>query len=296
MHSSNRTAALRWAGLAFSLIFSLAAAAAETATSTSSVAPVSRTAVTSAASSGTSTAAPRNDVPLHQETAFYGATLKHGIPISGTAKRVIRRLADGTWEYRFDVDSFLADIHEWVIFHYNDSRIVPIRYHYQLTGWAVPDRNARLDFNWQTMHVRNDVKNKPWLMKIHPGVLDRLGSQLQLRQDIKAGRRDLFYYVADGGELKDYRFAVVGPETLKTRKVGTVQTLKVREIRDPGAKRKTDLWFAPGWDYLLVKLVQIEPDGTRYEIFLDHAQIPGRRIGDWSKEDKTDASLMPGRH
>lgn len=115
-------------------------------------------------------------IPLHEETAFYGAVLKHGIPISGTAKRVIVRRKDGRWEYRFDVDSFFADIHEKVIFRYRGNQIIPLHYYYQLTGWAVPDRRAQLDFNWQTMHVRNLVKNKPWLMKIHPGVLDRLGS------------------------------------------------------------------------------------------------------------------------
>jgi len=290
----NRSWSLRQAVLALTLIFWMTAAAGAPATSSSAPAPQTATPPTQSPDNGT--ADPANDVPLHQETAFYGATIKHGIPIQGTAKRVIVRHADGTWEYRFDVDSFLADIHEWVIFHYTGSHVVPLHYHYELTGWAVPDRNTRLDFDWQTMHVRNDVRNKPWRMKIHPGVLDRLGSQLQLRQDIKAGRKELLYYVADGGELKDYRFAVVGPEMLKTRKVGTVRTLKVREVRDPGAQRKTDLWFAPGWDYLLVKLVQVEPDGTRYEIYLDHAQIPGRRIGDWDKKDSAERNPMPGRH
>lgn len=234
-----------------------------------------------------------NPVPLHEETAFYGAMLKHGIPISGTAKRVIVRRQDGRWEYRFDVDSFFADIHEKVIFRYSGDQIIPLHYHYQLTGWAVPDRSAQLDFNWQKMRVRNLVKDKPWLMKIHPGVLDRLGSQLQLRQDVKAGKKKMLYYVADGGELKDYRFAVVGPETLDTRKLGVVDTIKVREVRAPGKQRRTELWFAPKWDYLLVKLLQVEPDGTEYEIFLDHARIPGKRIGDWSQPE---SNPMPGKH
>jgi hypothetical protein len=33
------------------------------------------------------------------------------------------------------------------------------------------------------------------------------------------------------------------------------------------------MWFAPDQDYLLVRLLQIEPDGSEYEISIDEAQF-----------------------
>lgn len=235
-------------------------------------------------------------IVLHQEVAYYGATLKHGIPISGTAKRSIVRQDDNTWEYRFDVDSFFADIHEWVKFRYNGQQVIPERYHYKLTGWAVPDRGTDLSFNWQKGQVTDLNAHKIWPVKLHPGVMDKLGSQLQLRQDIKAGKKDLHYAVAEDGKLEDYHFAVVGPEKLDTRKLGKINTVRVREVRPPSKKRKTILWFAPKWDYLLVKLLQVEPDGTRYEIFLDHALVRGQRIGDWSHSKGDETLPLKSKH
>ena len=33
------------------------------------------------------------------------------------------------------------------------------------------------------------------------------------------------------------------------------------------------MWFAPELDYLLVRLIQVEPDGSRYEVRLEDADL-----------------------
>lgn len=210
--------------------------------------------------------------------AKYSASLEKGIPFSGSATRTLKQRDDGLWEYRFDVDSFIADIRESLLLEWDGRRVIPLEYRYKLSGMMIPDRAARLDFDWNKYRVRNDIKDKPWYMDIHRGVLDKLGFQLQLRQDLKAGKRRMVYEIADGGQLKEYEFRVVGETVLNTDNHGAVRTVQVEKVREPYKKRETDLWFAPEWDYLLVRMVQVESDGTRYEINLDEARLPGKHI------------------
>ena len=48
-------------------------------------------------------------------------------------------------------------------------------------------------------------------------------------------------------------------------------------MRDPTkSKRKTVLWFAKDWDYLLVRLHQAETDGKEYQIMLKDGSVDGK--------------------
>lgn len=218
------------------------------------------------------------EVELNPIHAKYSAKLEKGVPFQGSATRSLEQRDDGRWLYRFDVDSLIADIQESLVLEWDGRRVIPIEYNYKLSGLVVPNRTAQLSFDWDSFQVLNDVKDQPWYMPIHAGVLDKLGFQLQLRQDLKAGKRRMIYEIADGGQLKEYEFKVMGEEVIDTEDQGEVNTVLVEKIREPYKKRKTHLWFAPEWDYLLVRMVQVENDGTRYEINLDEARLPGQNI------------------
>lgn len=44
------------------------------------------------------------------------------------------------------------------------------------------------------------------------------------------------------------------------------------------SNRKTILWFAKDWDYLLVRLYQMETDGKEYQIMLKEGTIDGKTV------------------
>lgn len=202
---------------------------------------------------------------LKPSTAEYSASFKSGIPINGTATHTLIQLSHNIWRYQLNVDSLFADVNESVYFQFNNGKVVPITYHYQRSGWAVNDRSATLEFNWQKRKVLNDVQGFPWSMDIPHNAIDKLGYQLQIKLDLMAGKQDLVYQVADGGYLKEFRFNIKGEETIDTE-LGEVTAVVVKKVRSEAVQRDSTLWFAKEWDYLLVKLIQIESDGERYEI------------------------------
>lgn len=61
--------------------------------------------------------------------------------------------------------------------------------------------------------------------------------------------------------------------------VGTVDAIKVERVRDPTqSKRITVLWFAKDWDFLLVRLQQVESDGKEYQIILEEGRVNNKVV------------------
>ncbi|OGA13369.1 MAG: hypothetical protein A3G25_04540 [Betaproteobacteria bacterium RIFCSPLOWO2_12_FULL_63_13] len=70
--------------------------------------------------------------------------------------------------------------------------------------------------------------------------------------------------VADTRGLSRNRYAIAGRETLKTE-AGEFEALKVVKQREPGDSRETEIWFALKRDYLPLRVLVIEKDGTRLD-------------------------------
>lgn len=204
--------------------------------------------------------------------ATYTASMDKGISLNGTAKRTLTRKKGGVWLYRTDVDSFIADIDESLILKWENNRVIPLRYRYKLSGFLIKDREQSIDFDWEAGVATGKDEGKSFELELRDGALDPLGFQLQLSQDIKAGKRDMTYHVIDGDDYDEDRFSILDKEPLKTNR-GSINTLKAEKVRDKDSKRQTLMWFAPEADYLLVRLLQTEPDGSRYELRLNRSDL-----------------------
>jgi hypothetical protein len=157
-----------------------------------------------------------------------------------------------------------------------DAGIRPDYYHYQRTGGA-KEREAKLAFDWERMVVENNVEDSPWEMDIPADTIDKLASQLGMMHALANGQHDITFNIADGGKLKEYRFKVVGTETLELP-AGTFETVKVTKLRD-NKKRETYIWCAPALNYLPVRIWQREKDNSKYqsdlESFSDSLRVTG---------------------
>ena len=83
-------------------------------------------------------------VELLPHKAKYSAYIKKGISMKGDAIRELKPLKNGQWLYRFDVESFAADIEESTIFSWNDGRITPLNYKYILSPFFASDRKRKV--------------------------------------------------------------------------------------------------------------------------------------------------------
>ena len=222
-----------------------------------------------AASASTDTS---NTSELTPYEASYTASMSKGVSLNGQGIRTLTSQGNNVWLYRTDVDSFIADINESLIFKWENGHVIPLRYRYRLSGFLIKDRKQSIDFNWQKGIATGKYRGESFEVQLEEGTLDPLGYQLQLHQDLKAGKRDITYRVLDKGDYDTDRFAVIAEESLSDRG-HTMKTLKAEKVREEDSKRQTLMWFDPEQNYLLARLLQVEPDGSEYELRLKDARV-----------------------
>ncbi|MFT5211045.1 MAG: hypothetical protein ACI9CE_002776 [Flavobacterium sp.] len=225
-----------------------------------------------------------NKMKMHDGPSLYRAEYKadyKGLPIKATGIRELTKDESGTYTLSSTATSFLVSISESSVFNVVDHKIKPIEYQYHRTGIG-KRRDAVLNFDWQKMKVLNNVQSTPWQMAISDASMDKLVYQLQMREDLVAIKESgqawpqLSYEIADGGKLKIYEFEVVGAEVIDTP-IGKVDTLKIVRIKHR-KNRETAFWLAPEYEFLLVRLQQLEGNGKGFELLLKNAVFDGKKL------------------
>lgn len=209
---------------------------------------------------------PAPDSFLTPYTAVYSTVWKKGISLKVEGKQTLSKKSDDLWAFVFSANSMIASLDESSTFRVEQHQIIPIIYEYK-SAVLGKKRTATLTFDWEKNLVRNDVKDKPWNLAINPNTLDKLSIQLQLRQDLKLGKNEFDYQIADGGYIKNWRFEREKMETIKT-KLGRLLAIKIIRTDNLDKGKRTSFWFVPKLDYLLVKLEHKE-DGESYYLDID---------------------------
>jgi hypothetical protein len=96
-------------------------------------------------------------------------------------------------------------------------------------------------------------------------MLDRLTADIAMIQKLRNGETPTGFDLVDRNEIRRYEYTLQGEETIKVP-AGTFQTVKYLRNR-PGSSRATLIWFAPGMDYLPVKIAQLKRGKSVIEMF-----------------------------
>ncbi|CAN7650908.1 DUF3108 domain-containing protein [Pseudomonas solani] len=199
------------------------------------------------------------------------------MPISGTAGRSLKKLDDGRWQLDFEASMLVASLTETSVFRLENNAFLPQTYRFNRSGLG-KSKQIELDFDWSQKQVIGSDRGDQVRVPLNRGLVDKSTYQLVLQHDVAAGKKSMSYQVIDGDEVETYDFRVLGEEKVET-KAGTVDAIKVERVRDPTqSNRKTTLWFAKDWGYLLVRLNQVEKDGKEYQIMLKDGTVDGRKV------------------
>ena len=215
-------------------------------------------------------------IELKPFTASYTADWKQ-LPISGTAERSLKRLDDQRWQLSFEAAMLVASLTEESTFRLENNSFLPLTYRLNRSGLG-KSKKVEQDFDWTEKQVIGNDRGESVRLPLNRGLQDKSTYQLELQFAVAAGQKSMSYQVVDGDEIETYDFRVLGSERVRT-KAGLIDAIKVERVRDPTkSKRKTVLWFAKDWDYLLVRLHQAETDGKEYQIMLKDGTVDGKPV------------------
>jgi hypothetical protein len=202
--------------------------------------------------------------------AIYTSQWDVGISLSGKAERSLIKNDDGSYRLTTEASAMVASLTESSLFNLVGEHIMPHHYSY-LRKILNNKRNVEVAFDWPNQKVKNTAQGSSWIMDIVPHTLDKQSVQLRLQIDLATtpaiDGKIYDYQVADGGHIKTYRFIVDGEDLIETP-LGNYQSIRIKRDRGESTDRETLIWFAPELDYTIVRIVQKEADGKRYQLNL----------------------------
>lgn len=203
----------------------------------------------------------------------YSAKL-YGFSVSVTSRLTTQD--NSNYEFYFDVNALIGNVTEVSKFKWNEQEryAVPTSYSYKRKGLG-KNREQELNFDWAKNEVANVKNNTTLALEAGKKIQDSLSYQVQLRQDLMAGKNSLHYFITDGKKTKEYKFETVGEEILDTP-LGQVNAVKIKRS-EANENRAIYAWFAKDFQYLLVRLQQ-EENGSAYTIYISKASINGKAI------------------
>jgi hypothetical protein len=207
---------------------------------------------------------------LPSYNAIYETTIK-GFTIDGY--RSLRRDENGVYHLNMKAKALLMTLSEDSYFTLtNSGELMPHSYKYLLKKPIVRNKEQSITFDWNNMLV-NGKNKKTWQVPLMRGMSDRLNVLTALRLHLlHNGHADYQANIVDRGEIKSYTVSFHANERVQTP-LGAIDTiLMARDDSD----RKSFFWLAPAWNYQLIRFVQEETDGERYELNIKHIEFaPG---------------------
>jgi hypothetical protein len=119
----------------------------------------------------------------------------------------------------------------------------------------------RVWFDWKAGTITRRYKGDPRTEPVPVDTQDRLSFLLALAYASREGK-PITFHVADGRGMSHHTYKPNGRERIGTP-VGEFDTVKL--IRQNGSGDTAEFWLAASLDYLPVRIVVMEDDGTRYE-------------------------------
>jgi len=122
---------------------------------------------------------------------------------------------------------------------------------------------ASAKFDWESHSVIQERRGKSETLQMQGAAQDPLSLAYTFAFVPPTGKEyDIIR--ADGRGLTPFRFAVLGNEKLATP-IGEIQTLHIAKVRDGPEDKTTDIWFAVDRDFLPVRVLVVDKDGSRVD-------------------------------
>jgi len=209
----------------------------------------------------------------HNPKLINSFDLRYAANFNGMQIEAVHQLVQldtGQFRETLEAKNFLGKVREQALFDISDSgQIIPREYS-KRQRLLIGTRTQKQQFDWSKNQLTYTKGDQTQQIEIQPGYLDLMSHKLQLRRDVASGHKTLSYAVISRGKLKQYDYRVIGNEVLTTA-IGPLNTRVIQRVTNTESKR-TKIWLATDWDYLIVRLEKLDRGETQ-ELQISSGQL-----------------------
>lgn len=132
-------------------------------------------------------------------------------------------------------------------------------------------RRASGEFDWRSGRITLTHDGRTDSLALPPGTQDRLSVMYQFMFLALEKLRRLDFPMTNGRKLGQYRYTVQPGVEIDTP-LGRMTTLHLVKQHRPD-ESGSEIWLAPQFRYLPVRVLVVEEDGTRYEQFITKLEV-----------------------
>lgn len=183
---------------------------------------------------------------------------------NGTASRILKQ-NNTQWLYQMNANAGkLASATMTSTFNENNGIIFPQNSSttYKILGIG---RTEILTFDHAKKQYVSNYKGKTKTIKMPNIAFDDLGLEMQIREELKAGKFRGSYLMADRDKVEVVPFTKSDMTKISVP-AGTFDVVRIDRVHDDKS-RQTSFWLASNLDYLPIKVVQTN-DGKKMEMNL----------------------------
>lgn len=208
---------------------------------------------------------------LHYQSKVRGFTVKAIQSLS---------VENGTYRLQQQTRAAILSIDETSLFRFDEQRqIIPVSYDYQRSVFGKKLNRAN-----RFSHDRKSAtfqENRQDIIRVDTPepVLDQLNFMIAIQQELKKdpdGFAAARFLMLDDKKIREHHYRLLGNEWLQTD-VGWLKTRRIERVRENSDKR-TLIWLAEDWDYLIVRMQHSQEDEGEQNLYLTGGSVGGKPI------------------
>lgn len=211
---------------------------------------------------------------LHSKSKIFGMNVK----VSQTLSEL-----DGIYQLSQETSASLIKIKEISTFRFDtQQQLVPMEYHYYRSVFG-KKLNRHNFFDGKTTTYQED-KKKSVTVALDHAVSDPLNFIIPIQQWLRshpALGAEQSFYIAKGKRIREQQYVIQGSACIKTP-MGWLKTTIIERLHDDD--KKTIIWLADDWEYLVVKMYHEDDDVGKQTIEMEKSSLAGKSIQGASSE------------
>jgi len=205
---------------------------------------------------------------------------RYGNWLAQSERRLIYDAATATYNLRAQskvllLGTSVTTITETATFGWQGALPLPREYEYEQEG--IGRRKRSISFDQKAASATTQVNDASVTIPLLASTYDDLTAFLVIKQQLQDAASEIYFDVLDRDNVKTYHYRVLDEDFLHTE-LGDFAAVHLERIRDENSKRSTEFWLAMDYEYLLLKLLQEEPNGRILQLEINAATLAGKPL------------------